>query len=89
MKKARRKSPIREKPLRNPGQSVRDEIERLLTEEVAVWVLVPIFATFFPVLEWLRWIGRLPPDPLWNSVLAVVVVAYSLWRLRSARIKLR
>jgi len=89
VKKLRGKSPIRERPLRSPGQSVRDEIERVLTEEIGVWVFVPLFAVVLSLLEWLRAVGRFGPDPRGYSALAVLVMAYSLWRLQCAKTKLR
>lgn len=79
------RSPLRDKPLHVPGQSLDDTINRLWDDKGLHYMMV--FACFVgvAVLDWLRWIRQVPPQPLAATVLAIAATAYSLlglFRLR-------
>ena len=61
-KKATKRSPLRMRPLRLPGQSLQDEINRQADEALEYMILMAL-ALLIAVMEWLRWFFRSPPHP--------------------------
>lgn len=70
------RSPLKAAPLRNPGQSLDEEINRILDEDMLSYFMVAVFLLAITLMEWLRWWLNLPPQPLVYTVIAVVVIAY-------------
>lgn len=89
MKQPDRKSPLRQKLLRIPGESIQAEIERLWIDELIPWILAVAFTGLLAVIEWIHWLTKSPPSPWLYSALAVIAIGYSLWRLRKARVHMR
>ena len=75
------KSPIRWKPLRQPGQSLSEELDRLLRENYASFAFVVAFAVVFIVQEWIRWCFDVGPQPLTVTFISLVMVAFAGWRV--------
>lgn len=71
------KSPLKNKPLRSPGQSLDERIRQLVDDSAFAFVLVPGFFVVVAILEWYRWYFRLPPNPIVWSVLAVLAITIS------------
>ena len=79
------KSPLKSAPLHNPGQSLDNEINRLMDDEVSKYALACVFTIVLALLEWWRWYVNQPPKPVIYSLLALIIVpicAYKLSRLR-------
>jgi hypothetical protein len=89
MKKSGRRSPLRERPLRAPGQSIQDEIDRIWIDEVFQRLSVAIVAVGFAIIAWVHWVTKSPPNPWLYTALALVVLAYTLLRLRAVGVHLR
>lgn len=79
-----RKSPLKDAPLRNPGQSVEEAIARL-RDKGGEYVLIGILPVFLAALEWYRWWFELPPMPVAYTILAVIAVAWSGYRIVQLR----
>ena len=52
-----KRSPITDNPLRAPGQSLTEEITRIIDDEVLPYLLMVAMAVALAALEWWR-IGR-------------------------------
>lgn len=89
MKQPDRRSPLRVKLLRIPGESIQAEIERLWTDELFLWVMVATFTGLLAVTEWIRWLTKSSPSPWVYSALALIAIGYSFLRLRRARERVR
>ncbi|MCX5787376.1 MAG: nuclease-related domain-containing protein [Elusimicrobia bacterium] len=82
-----RHSPLKDPPLRYAGQSLDNKIERL-TDEILEYAQLPFVLCAFAVFEWWRWYFRVPPLPLFLTVVAILLCGYSairiipLWRQR-------
>lgn len=77
-----RRSPLKEKPLRRPGESLQQEIEESLERfypQVASAVVVVALAA----LEWWRWFVPTRPSPVAISVLALGWIAFTAYRGRA------
>lgn len=51
----RSRSPLKAKPLRNPGQSLDEEIQRFIENDIDQQILIPVTLVMFVLLEWWRW----------------------------------
>lgn len=75
------KSPLKSKPLRHAGQSLDEEIQRVLDDEVLSYVYWPSVAAVLAGLEWWRWFKPMPPAPILYTVLAVLTICFSTYKL--------
>ncbi|MEE9396452.1 MAG: nuclease-related domain-containing protein [Methylococcales bacterium] len=75
MKKGK-KSPLKAKPLRNPGQSVEERYNTLFYDKIltpAVFVMVFVILAFF---EWTSYLREIPRNPVLYTVMALLAVIY-------------
>jgi len=75
------KSPLKDKPLRQAGQSLREERERLMDDKVLIWLLAAVFALYVPAMEWYRWWMSVPPQPWLMTFIGIPVFVIAVWRL--------
>ncbi len=82
------RSPLKDPPLRNPGQSLDEQIYDLIYD----YMLWPaIFALFFLILaglEWFRYLRTVPPSPAIYSFGAVIALAFAAHRISKALLRL-
>jgi hypothetical protein len=76
------RSPLKDKPLRNPGQSVREQRVALAIDK-----LLPPFSAFlllfgFAMLEWWRYFVPAAPQPWIATTMAAVAAVYAFVRIR-------
>ena len=71
-----KRSPLKARPLRNPGQSANEEILRLIDDELTPWLLVAMLFLIYSCMEWLFWYLNTPRHPLLFTILAVVIAIY-------------
>lgn len=83
------RSPLKDKPLRLPGQSVSEERENLLEDAVGQPLTLALFLVVIAGMEWWRMYTNMKPNPIFFSVAAFVGVIYALYRVRRALPKLR
>ncbi len=70
------RSPLTAPPLRNPGQSLDDEIHRILDEEVVGYLFAAMWLLLLALTEWGRWWFRFPPQPVPFTLVAMAFSAY-------------
>lgn len=83
------KSPLKAVPLHNPGQSLDEEIQRVLDDKFAPYALAMIASIVFAVLEWWRWYMNLLPNPMIYSLMALIVTPVCFYKLIKTRKFLR
>jgi hypothetical protein len=79
-----KRSPLKDRPLRNPGQSLDEQIQDL-TYDYMLWPM--LFALFFVLvaaLEWFRYFRPQSPSPLMYTVVAVAGLGFATYRLYRA-----
>lgn len=84
-----KRSPILAPPLRHAGQSVDEEIQKILRnkiDELLFWAALFWGLTLF---EWFNWYFKLPPQPLILTILAILSTGYVFVRIRQYRRKIR
>ena len=74
------RSPIKNKPLRMPGQSLEEERAALLENKFETWALMAAFLVAMAVFEWFRYFRPLPPQPWLLSMCAVGMLGFATRR---------
>jgi hypothetical protein len=82
------RSPLKVAPLRNPGQSLDEELQELYNEKVLPYFLFPGLFISYAVGEWWRWYLPSPPIPRFVTVIALLSVIYSVYQIRKIRPKI-
>ena len=83
------RSPLKDPPLRTPGQSLREERARLLDDKLEPPFFLALFFAALAGLEWYRSFVPTPPMPWLYTFAAIVALAFAAWRLRRYRPLLR
>lgn len=88
-KKAQKRSPLKRKPLRNPGESLQEQIHLIQTEQLIPPLMMGVLGIFIAAFEWLRYFREVPPQPFALSSLAFVAVIYGTYKLVVLRRRIR
>lgn len=83
----RKRSPLKDTPLRYAGQSLDSEIERVRWD-IAGYAALAFFLVTVAILEWWHLYKNLPPQPAVAMVLAVAAIGYSYLRISRLRKRL-
>lgn len=75
------KSPLKETPLRNPGQSLDEELQNIYVDKVLPLIMAPTLLATFAGVEWLRLYWPTAPSPWFATGIAVLAIAYSVYQL--------
>ena len=79
-----RRSPLKARPLRLPGQSLDEQLRDFVDQEIIVLFIMGVFAVLFVALEWYRWLTATPPMPFTYSILGLSYLAYATVHIRRA-----
>jgi hypothetical protein len=83
------RSPIKDRPLRLPGQSL-EERRRELIEDKLLWpFLMALFFVVWAGMEWYRFLLPQPPLPWVYTTAALAFVVFVIWRFVRVRSELR
>lgn len=83
------RSPLKDKPLRLPGQSVAEQREDLVEDAVGQPLILALFFVLIAALEWWRFYKDMKPNPVLFTGAAIVVVIYATFRIWRALPRLR
>jgi hypothetical protein len=72
-----KKSPLKEKPLHYPGQSLDEKLDHI-KKDMQPFILAPLLVVAVAALECWRWFTHSPPQPIAATVVAVVVGGYCI-----------
>ncbi len=88
-KRAGKRSPLKRKPLRNPGESLQDEIHTILTEQMIPPMVVAFLSILIAAMEWWRYFRAAPPQPVILSALAFLAVIYGSYKVVAIKKRIR
>lgn len=88
MKEAWR-SPIKDVPLRTPGQSLEEQRRALIDDKFETWGVMAAFLIVLAFVEWFRFFRPLPPQPWLVTACAVAMGGFAAWRYFRIRPRLR
>ncbi len=83
------RSPLKDKPLRLPGQSVAEQRASLLEDTLGTPLILALFFVVFAGMEWWRYYANAKFSPFLFSLAASVFVLYAIFRVMRALPKLR
>lgn len=83
------RSPLKAAPLRYAGQSLDEEIQRVLEDDVLVYLMAASFAIVLALHEWWRWYSNTPPQPVVFTIFGMGVLAYTARKVVLGRRKLK
>ncbi|MEM8562397.1 MAG: nuclease-related domain-containing protein [Pseudomonadota bacterium] len=89
MKAKEKKSPIKAPPLRNPGQSLDEEIDRLINDKGSQYAIIIVVPIMLAALEWYRSLTGATLNPLVFTIIAVICAMWGLYKLSQLRPRVR
>ena len=84
-KSSKTKSPLKDRPLRNPGQSVEEQRNDVLYDKVLTPVLMAMMLVLFAGIEWWIYFFPLPATRYFFTFLAAVGIGYAAFRIVRAK----
>ena len=82
------RSPLKVPPLRNPGQSLDEELQRLFVDSFLPYFLVASALCGYALIEWMRYYRPQPPSPWFATGVAFIAVIYTAYNVHSLRPKI-
>jgi hypothetical protein len=79
------KSPIKDLPVRLPGESARERYNNTVDEEAEACALIFLVPAVLAVYEWFAYLRNLPRHPWLITIVAVLCAFYALWRFGKAK----
>jgi hypothetical protein len=76
------RSPLKDAPLRVPGQSLNDEREQLVADVVFLYLLFPIVFWILALIEWVLSVRHALHQPKLFAACAAFFTAVAIWRIR-------
>src|SRR5206468_2533643 len=89
MAKADKISPLKDRPLHNPGQSLEEQLDELRYEKIFSPLLVLLLLVMLTAIEWVRWYANAQPRPLVYTFVATGYAIYAVWTIQRSRKRLR
>lgn len=79
------RSPLKNAPLRYAGQSLDEEIQRVMDDDVLVYLVSATLFISLAFFEWWRSYFAVPPQPVLFTIIAAIATAYTTKKIISAR----
>ena len=76
------RSPIKDKPLRQAGQSLQEERTAIWADKLEPWLILGLFFAMLAVWEWFRYFNPTRVSPWFFTAVAVGVMALAGWRVQ-------
>lgn len=87
--KQKKKSPIKDKPLRYVGQSLDERIDQLVNEDAVPYLMAGILVVYWAGYEWWRYFNDPPPSPKAVTFFALSFVLFCTYKIRKIRNKVK
>jgi len=75
------RSPLKDKPLRNPGQSLDEQITDLAFDAL-FFLMIAIMFCMLAAMEWIQYLNQSPPSPILFTMMALVALAVALFKVQ-------
>jgi hypothetical protein len=80
-----KRSPIKGRPLRNPGQSLDEQIRDMVSDYALGPAVFALFVVLLAALELLKYYRSIPPTPWLYVSVAIPALCYAGWRFFRVR----
>lgn len=78
------KSPLKAKPLKNPGESLERRLTDIALERIFLPITIAVMMFVWAAYEWIRWAFDQPPNPYVISFIALVGILWAAIRITRA-----
>jgi len=82
-------SPLKGKPLRVPGQSLDQEIDRWVIDTASGYYFAAAFPCMLAAMEWVGYLTHSPRHPILFSSIAAIAVPIAVWQFWRIRGRVR
>tara|TARA_R110002072_G_scaffold3149_7_gene23521 strand:- start:11238 stop:11996 length:759 start_codon:yes stop_codon:yes gene_type:complete len=69
-------SPLKAKPLRQPGQSVQEEMQKILDDKIGGYLMMIAMLLFLIFYSWYIWYQNTIPNPLSITIITLPIIIY-------------
>jgi len=76
-----KKSPLKDKALRNPGQKLDEQIEEFLRDKIFLYLIVIAMVFIFTVIEFYRFYVNVPYSPITYVSFCFVIIPYCIFQI--------
>ena len=89
MTRSNERSPIKDRPLRQAGQSLEEERAAIWDDKLEPTALMAVCFVAIAFVDWWRYWINVPPNPWLFSGVALVMLMFAAWRIRRYLPRLR
>ncbi len=89
MKKRETKSPISEKPLRYPAQSLDEKIDKIFDEKLIHYIFTPSVFILIALVSWINYFTKTTLNPIIMTLLAIVAIIWYSFKMIKLRKELK
>lgn len=82
--RSKKKSLFKEKPLRDPGESLRNHLDDVLRDKVLLWIIMAVCFIIWAGLEWLCYFMQVGRSPIIFSFCAGIITVIAFVKIRKA-----
>jgi len=75
------KSPITEKPLRYPAQSLDEKLDKLINDKALGYILITSLFFAAALISWISTLNKTVPNPIVLTILAVGIGSWSIYKI--------
>ena len=86
---SKKRSPLKDKPLRYAGKSIDEQIDKLVDDNAMPYIIFSGLFSVMAVQEWLRYYLNSPPFPKFITFFAVLVILFSYYKIRKINAKIK
>ena len=79
--KEEKKSPIEEKSLRYPAQSLDEKIDDLVIDKLIVYFMIPAIFFMLTLTSWINYWNKTIPNPHVFTFFAIVATVWSTYKI--------
>lgn len=79
--KNKKHSPIKNKPLNNPAQSLEKRRSEILDDKLMPLLVMAAMMLAMTFLEWMRYFNPKSPNPIIWSLMTLIFIIYVIWRI--------
>jgi hypothetical protein len=87
--KSETKNPIKNLPMRQPGQSSREEVSKIFDDDVVPHFVVVVVFFVLAIFEWYRYFAKAQPHPVLFSLLFFLVLLIAIRKAVKIRPRIR
>lgn len=78
----KKRSPLKNNPLRHPGQSLDEKIYDIFYDKILVPIVIIFLFFFITMNDWMREYYNTSPHPLFWTFVTVIIVVYFTFKIR-------